>query len=69
MEPTKTPDGADEALKLYGYANKLYGFLEAVALSQDDDAAQGTCEMALCANNIAHHFREQLKAMMSDAQE
>lgn len=55
-----------EILKLYGYASKLYGFLEAVALAQDDDAAQGCCEMALCANSIAHHFREQLEGMMGD---
>lgn len=58
-----------ELQKLYGYANKLYGFLEAVALAQDDNVAQGCCEMALYANNIAHHFREQLEAMMSDAKE
>lgn len=59
----------EKALVLYGNASKLYGFLNALALSQDDEAAQGTCEFALYANGIAIHFREQLEVMMGDAKE
>ena len=69
MGTTNDPIEFENALVLFGNANKLYGFLNALALSQEDDVAQGACEFALYANGLAVHFREQLEAMMPDAKE
>ena len=54
---------------LHGEAQRLAGFLEALALSQERDAADGCVEIAGTAIDIARWFGEQIAGEVSDGGE
>ena len=54
---------------LHGEAQRLVGFLEALALSQDRDAADGCVEIAGTAIDIARWFGERIAKEVSDDDE
>ena len=65
-------DRLDEIIPLvtlHGEAQRLAGFLEALALSQERDAADGCVEIAATAIDIARWFGERIAGEVSDADE
>ena len=54
---------------LHGEAQRLAGFLEALALSQDRDAADGCVEIAGTAIDMARWFGERIAREVSDGDE
>lgn len=68
MTEEKT-DGIIALVNLHGEAQRLAGFLEALALSQERDAADGCVEIAGTAIDIARWFNEQIAKEVSDGDE
>ena len=67
-----TEEKADSIIALvtlHAEAQRLAGFLEALALSQERDAADGCVEIAGTAIDIARWFGEQIAKGVSDADE
>ena len=62
-------DGLMALVTLHGEAQRLAGFLEALALSQERDAADGCVEIAATAIDIARWFGERIAGEVSDADE
>ena len=62
-------DGLMALVTLHGEAQRLAGFLEALALSQERDAADGCVEIAATAIDIARCYGERKAVELSDADE
>lgn len=60
-------DGLMALVTLHGEAQRLAGFLEALALSQERDAADGCVEIAGTAIDIARWFGERIAKGVYDA--
>ena len=62
-------DGIIALVTLHGEAQRLAGFLEALALSQERDAADGCVEIAATAIDIARWFGERIAKEVSNDDE